>query len=317
LYVAWGDVRRGRSEIYLAYSQDSGKSWSMPVPVDDAPLGANSWPDNFMPTLSVNKEGVVGLVWYDRRDHNDNLGWTPRFAASVDGGETFEPSLRISEAGMSQKNARFVDLFTSSYGGANRSDGHKGPVEADISISRAEWIGGDYCGLASDAKGVFHPLWIENRTGVRQVWTTTISVKGHGIVNGSTDLATWADVSERATLDLQRARYNPKTHTVTADVYLVNSSAAPLHGPLKTRVLSIQSAMGDPTIADADAGGHSTGAILDFSGLLNGRELAAGARSNARRVTFKLANPTSLGPHRRTETTTEFIHFRAKILQGR
>ena len=38
--------------------------------------------------------------------------------------------------------------------------------------------GGDTAGLAADANGVFHLLWIDNRTGVHQVWTTTVKVRG-------------------------------------------------------------------------------------------------------------------------------------------
>jgi hypothetical protein len=37
---------------------------------------------------------------------------------------------------------------------------------------------GDTAGLVADADGVFHALWIDNRTGVHQVWTATIAVRG-------------------------------------------------------------------------------------------------------------------------------------------
>jgi hypothetical protein len=32
-------------------------------------------------------------------------------------------------------------------------------------------------GLIADANGVFHSLWIDNRTGIRQVWTATVTIK--------------------------------------------------------------------------------------------------------------------------------------------
>jgi hypothetical protein len=41
--------------------------------------------------------------------------------------------------------------------------------------------GGDTAGLAADAAGVFHPVWIDNRTGTHQMWTTSVSVQGRAI----------------------------------------------------------------------------------------------------------------------------------------
>jgi hypothetical protein len=38
--------------------------------------------------------------------------------------------------------------------------------------------GGDTVGLAADAKGVSHPMWIDNRTGTHQVWTASVTVRG-------------------------------------------------------------------------------------------------------------------------------------------
>ena len=35
---------------------------------------------------AVNHDGVVGVLWYDRREASDNLAYHARFAASWDGG---------------------------------------------------------------------------------------------------------------------------------------------------------------------------------------------------------------------------------------
>jgi hypothetical protein len=83
--------------------------------------------------------GIVGLSWYDRRDSPNNLTYSPRFAASLDGGAT-------------RKRER--------------------PDTKDKHLN-----GGDTSGLAADADGVFHLVWIDNRTGVSQVWTTTVKVR--------------------------------------------------------------------------------------------------------------------------------------------
>jgi hypothetical protein len=36
---------------------------------------------------------------------------------------------------------------------------------------------GDTAGLAADAVGTFHPLWVDKRTGVLQVFTAKVSVR--------------------------------------------------------------------------------------------------------------------------------------------
>ena len=99
LYAVWPDQRSGRQEILIAHSRIRAKTWSKPLTINDDPPPSTPRPrDHLMPTVAVNRDGVVGVAWYDRRDNPDNLGWWVRFRASLDGGETFLPSVRVSEA---------------------------------------------------------------------------------------------------------------------------------------------------------------------------------------------------------------------------
>lgn len=99
LYATWADGREGRSGIRFSYSPDKGKSWSKSIAVDDlpGPTENKDGPENFLPTVAVNEAGVVAVTWYGRRDTRLGLGWDVRFRASLDGGETWLPSVRISE----------------------------------------------------------------------------------------------------------------------------------------------------------------------------------------------------------------------------
>ncbi len=56
--------------------------------------------------------GVVGVLWYDRREANDNLANHARFAASFDGGLTFSPSVRMSAAPNDPKAQRGGEPFS-------------------------------------------------------------------------------------------------------------------------------------------------------------------------------------------------------------
>ena len=106
----------------------------------------NKHANNFMPAVVVNRAGVVGVSWYDRRDNADNIGYWVRFAASLDGGVTWLKSTRVS-----------------TFPHVNSEDPRKNS--------------GDTAGLSADPDGLFHPVWIDNRTGIPQMWTTTIRVR--------------------------------------------------------------------------------------------------------------------------------------------
>jgi hypothetical protein len=154
LYVAWTDVGSGRAQIRLSSSSDGAQTWSMPAFVNDDSLEApraGGAADHFMATVAVNRDGVVGVLWYDRRDHRDNVGYYARFSASLDGGSAWLPSVRVSAAPNDRAAQRDAASFLIT--------------------------GGDTAGLTAASDGRFHALWIDNRTGVQQVWTAPITVR--------------------------------------------------------------------------------------------------------------------------------------------
>lgn len=152
LYAVWPEARLARrTQIFLASSTDTGRHWTAPQVVSDdaAVLKPDDRPNHFMPMVAVNHSGVVGVLWYDRRDNVDNLGYWPRFSASLDGGATWLPSARVSTSANVVLDAKETRLNS-----------------------------GDTVGLAADASGAFHPVWIDNRTGVPQMWTASVIVQG-------------------------------------------------------------------------------------------------------------------------------------------
>ena len=168
LYVAWPDRRTGRSQILVSWSSDEGRTWAPPRAIDDSPAGDRT--DSFMPQVAVNRDGVVGLTWYDRRDRPDNLGWDVRFAASLDGGLTFGESVKVSEQGAS---------FPPGTSRALRPMPDRPTEWEQVEAGRDSFrfMGGDTAGLATDAAGVFHAVWVDNHTGVPQVWTAAVTVR--------------------------------------------------------------------------------------------------------------------------------------------
>jgi hypothetical protein len=114
----------------------------------------------FIPSIAVNRFGIVAAGWYDRRGlpkprrvqiDGDNVtagafetvadGWNYRVRISLDGGDTWMPSVQVNES--------------SGVG--------------DVSV-------GHTAGIAADAAGVFHAAWVDNRNGRNQLWTSKLEV---------------------------------------------------------------------------------------------------------------------------------------------
>lgn len=87
IYVNWIDDRNGDKDVFLISSDDSGKTWSDRVRVNDDQIGNGR--DQFFTWMSVDPaDGAVNIAFYDRRDtKGTNTELT--MARSIDGGETF------------------------------------------------------------------------------------------------------------------------------------------------------------------------------------------------------------------------------------
>jgi len=295
LYVAWPDSRSGRCEILFSLSTDAGKTWSKPTIVnDDQPrAGWNSGPDDFHPVVAVSPRGVVGILWYDRRDSPDNLGWRPRFTASLDGGQTFLPSADFGDSRMQFFQGNIVNLEAKSEGGGSPPFRSGGVIHTSLGSWGHGLTGGETVGLTADASGAFHALWIDNRTGIRQVWTARISVEGTVTKNGSADLAPLEDVSGVLAVFFLAPRLDRENQIVTANAYLQNTSNSSVNTPLKLRVLELTSKIGLPRFTNADNHEGNAGALFDFTPLVPGGSLQPGQRSGAKQIVIHLDHLSS------------------------
>ncbi len=274
LYAVWESRTSGRSVVMLAFSADSGKRWSRPRQMDDD--GARQagrtidGPDDIHGVVAVNDSGVVGVSWLDRRDHPDDLGWTLRFRASLDGGETFAPSVPAETADYDPARGGRVPLF----GDGDYALGVQSTNT--LSIPWFDFHGGHTMGLAPDAVGRFHPLWIANPEGTPQLWTTAIAVDGHAVPNGSAGLAALQDASRLVRLEFLNRSYDLSTHTLSFDLELENAGEATIRGPVEVRVLNAASYIGPVTSGAGNTERDVEGTVWDFTPLLAGPALAPG-----------------------------------------
>ena len=332
LYVTWADSfsrggqfsakKSGGSNILLSYSTDKGKSWSKPIVLNDdrPPLNWTDAPVHFQPVVAVNKDGVVGVMYYDRRGSANNLDWTTRFTASLDGGETFQPSVKVAESPNRYEDSANI-ITARGYGGGHQPPNKNyrgGALKFDVKISQFNLSGGHTVGLDADANGVFHPFWVDNRTGVAQVWTAPVTVHRKAVSNGDPELATLEDVSEKVILKYTNPSYDARTGRVSVDVQVQNMSEDTIILPAKLRVVGLTTANGGvPTIIGADNGLEGVGAVWDLNKILVNQKLRPNEKSRVRRLEFRLAEMPPLSEaiiRSRGWGALELVHVEARLL---
>jgi hypothetical protein len=310
LYTAWADSRSGRSQMLLVHSDDGGKTWSAPVVVTDdrARIDTSKGPTPILPIVTVNKDGVVGAMWYDRRDNPDDRGYWPRFSASLDGGDTWLPSVRISSAAKTYIEGERTTLTST----ASIESSGSAKV-ARVSIGRRDWAeGGHTSGLAADGNGRFQAVWVDDRTGLHQMWGTTITVGGMVAKNGGGELASYTDITSKAQVVLVGTNYDERGKRISATVRLKNISKDTIRGSVKLRLLSTASDIALVKAANSENGVSGPGAVWDFSSLLQGGVLLPDQESGDKQLLFSLSDVRSFKDVALFKSNV--LSFEAKVL---
>jgi hypothetical protein len=310
VYVVWRDSIKGRPRILLSASADAGRSWSSPRFVDDSwPRADGTGPDVVMPVVRVNRNGVVGVSWYDKRDVPGNTGWDHRFAASLDGGETFTPSVRVSEKSSLSTGKELAWVVQS---------GEKQGTKEGVAVSYDPVSLGtpyrDTNGMAMGADGTFHPIWVDLRTGTSQIWTAAVQVQGVVARNGAPELSNSVDVSEKVAIDVSQVALDRRTGIMTGVYRVRNTSDDTLRGPLNLRLISLEGGVGAVSIRGADNSVSGVGAVWDFTPLIGDATLAPGELSKGRTLTLMLTDPQRFGP--KGDERFDFAHLMFRVLAG-
>jgi hypothetical protein len=262
----------------ISYSDDSARTWSTPVRVTDLPFRSSSQkgPDTRLPALVVNKDGIVAVTWYDRRDDPKNRSTKLRFSASLDGGDTWLPSVPVSTKPFAVDGPRGLSVYAFAMGGGRKPrDGYSPPpsdvVETPLNAGARQTLGsmgGDYSALLANPSGTFHAFWVDNRgdaTKPTQLFTTTVAVAGAVQKNGSAELAALDNVTRKVEVQYRSTNsYWDKDYlNVTLGVVLLNVSKDTIVGPLKYRILGVNSPIGPVIVRDTRE--EAAGAVFDLT----------------------------------------------------
>jgi hypothetical protein len=130
-------------------------NWSQGIRVNQDAL--NNGKLQFLPAIRVDEEGGINVIYYDNRNISSD-SCEIFLSRSVDAGNTWNDYL-IS-------NHRFMPKSISGAGAGNQ---------------------GDNIGITS-ANGKLFPVWMDDHTGVYQVWTAIIDYSSIGVNNISTEI---------------------------------------------------------------------------------------------------------------------------------
>ena len=311
IYIVWSDYRTRAYRLLFSYSNDRGKTW---IPARQLDPNVPEWVSQYQPAIAINRDGVVGVSWFDTRnsaDH-DKKQYDEYFAASVDGGETFSAPVRVSSVTSSPFGKGNVTMQADSWS-------YKGETRISFISAVSRWpAGGDYMGLATDREGIFHPFWADARTGTFQIQTAQIAVskKTDETKAGLQDTAEPNTALEKATsrparvsaLVLDRVEllfdptsYDPVAHVLEVPVRLRNISHSPVYGPITLEVTKFGSGLGNelqeftPAILNAANHKEHEGAIFDFTPMLGTAEtLEPASMSGELVLRIKLQNPVRI-----------------------
>ncbi|MBL0423423.1 exo-alpha-sialidase [Ramlibacter sp. AW1] len=146
-YIAWQSTNsQGGVGVYVSVSKDGGGSWETPTRVNQ---GTTDAVQAFLPTVAVNQEGIVGVLFYDFR--NDVLGDQPL---------STDVHLSLFDADLNYLGERRLT-----------------PQSFDMRMSALSVRGyfpGDYMGLSSALNDFVAAFTTTNNVGARAAWPPAV-----------------------------------------------------------------------------------------------------------------------------------------------
>ena len=289
IYAAWIDLDGDRFQLKLSHSNDRGATWSNPRPVDPAAPAAAS---QFQPMVAVNPDGVLGVFFYSTEGFPDRKKFDVYFTASLDGGDTFLPKVRVSSES------------SSPFGSGNLRPGPIAQKDRGLAViytlsGVSRWPdGGDYIGFTADGDGAFHPFWADARSGTYQLYSAAIRVETQPAK--AAPPVEKAVLSDKVTLVFDPVRYDAQTREIVLPVRLKNDSKEALYPPFTVEVKEVAhpytiksgEPINEPKFLNSANGKSGVGATFDYSKALGGlTSLAPNAVTDAVPWRFQAESP--------------------------
>jgi len=143
IYCVWNDNRNGDADIYMCWSDNGGTNWTSPKRVNDDGIGNGK--QQFFPFVTVTEGGAVDVMYYDTGYGSSSL-LDVTLIRSGDGGQSFDPSVRVTDQSFDPYHDGFGGVFLGDYNGMAATDNATYPfwtdcrsgTSADVYTSRVE-----------------------------------------------------------------------------------------------------------------------------------------------------------------------------------
>jgi hypothetical protein len=217
------------SNLVLATSRDRGQTWT--VRAVKAPPNRSLDVSPGTASLAVNKEGVLGFMWYGK-------DWDRvYFGPSFDGGDSIAEVVALTPSfpGEPRQDRPLADerrlvVYPPVWNDSSRRlEPVKvlafGPNPRGVPFGNA---------LVADAAGAFHPIWSEVGNGESHLWTRTVSLQ---VLDQNLPTTTGlVDISDRVVTRVSNVRYDHLENLIAFDLIVTNKSESVIAGPLVTVV---------------------------------------------------------------------------------
>ena len=154
VYISYPDYGAdGSLDMFFTRSTNGGVNWSIRMRINDDPLGARA--DQFHPWISVDQQGVISVIFYDRRNDPNNYLMDIYLTQSFDGGLTFTPNKRLTTVSSDPR----AGVLASEY--------------RTVSLKMPAGLIGEYIGI-STWDSYLNAVWTDTREGNQNVYTTAL-----------------------------------------------------------------------------------------------------------------------------------------------
>lgn len=248
-YLVWPNYNGKGVDIEVVHSSDDGHSWSKPVRVNDNAAPA----DNANPVIAVNHNGVVAVVWNDRRDYQGSC-YRLYASASLDGGQSFLPNAPLN-SGLTCPNA--AANWTPVFLMEQHQPGSPDEKWLNVLTVATRWPnGGDTQGLQGLPDGRFAAAWIDGSSGVMQLAYTPFSVQGgvqwDASPNRGLSKTAEPDLASQLDLNVLTGTFDPSRGVFSVRLQLKNVSRNAVRGPFAVILKRVMSNLPNLRATNAD-----------------------------------------------------------------